>query len=73
MEVETQIAIFKGKEIRKIIHNKEWRFSVVDVVGVLTDSPQLKTYWEQLKMVAEDGKMRETDCANTEGMLRISI
>lgn len=27
--------------------------------------------WGQLKMVAEDGKMRETDCANTEGVLRI--
>lgn len=25
-------------------------------------------FWEQLKMTAEDGKMRETDCANTEGM-----
>jgi DNA-damage-inducible protein D len=28
-------------------------------------------FWEQLKMSAEDGKMRETDCANTEGLLRI--
>ncbi|MDP3900023.1 MAG: Bro-N domain-containing protein [bacterium] len=27
--------------------------------------------WEQLKMPAEDGKMRETDCANTEGIFRI--
>jgi DNA-damage-inducible protein D len=23
-------------------------------------------FWEQLKLLAEDGKMRETDCANTE-------
>jgi len=28
-------------------------------------------FWEQLKLQAEDGKMRETDCANTEGMFRI--
>lgn len=28
-------------------------------------------FWEQLKMPAEDGKMRETDCASTEGMFRI--
>lgn len=27
--------------------------------------------WGQLKLLAEDGKMRETDCANTEGILRI--
>ncbi|MFZ2970915.1 MAG: Bro-N domain-containing protein [Minisyncoccia bacterium] len=28
-------------------------------------------FWEQLKLPAEDGKMRETDCANTEGIFRI--
>ncbi|OGH83939.1 MAG: phage antirepressor protein [Candidatus Magasanikbacteria bacterium RIFOXYA2_FULL_44_8] len=83
-----QIALFKGKAIRKTLYQKEWWFSILDVIGVLTDSPQPKTYWakmkerdealtqpfpfwEQLKMTAEDGKMRETDCANTEGMFRI--
>jgi len=28
-------------------------------------------FWEQLKLLADDGKMRETDCANTEGIFRI--
>ena len=28
-------------------------------------------FWEQLKLQAPDEKMRETDCANTEGVLRI--
>ena len=82
------IALFKGKKIRKNIYKKEWWFSILDIVGVLTNSPQPKTYWakmkerdqalfqpfpfwEQLKMPAPDGKMRETDCANTEGILRI--
>lgn len=32
---------------------------------------QLSPNWGQLKMIAEDGKMRETDCANAEGILRI--
>jgi hypothetical protein len=81
------IAIFRGKTIRKAIYQKEWWFSVLDIIKILTDSPQPKTYWakmkdrdkdmsqlfpfwEQLKMMAEDGKMRETDCANTEGMFR---
>lgn len=32
---------------------------------------QLSPNWGRLKMKAEDGKMRETDCANTEGILRI--
>ncbi|MDP3975646.1 MAG: Bro-N domain-containing protein [bacterium] len=84
----TKIALFKGKKIRKTIHNNEWWFSILDVVTTLTDSPQPKTYWakikerdkeisqpfpfwEQLKLPAEDGKMRETDCADTEGIFRI--
>jgi len=32
---------------------------------------QMSPNWGRLKMIAEDGKMRETDCANTEGILRI--
>jgi DNA-damage-inducible protein D len=34
----SHIAIFRGKEIRKTIHNDEWWFSVVDVCAALTDS-----------------------------------
>jgi hypothetical protein len=90
MEIETKIAIFKGKEIRKIIHDNEWWFSVVDVVRVLTDSDRPSVYWtamkarvqiegefqlsticRQLRLLASDGKMRETDCTNTEGLFRI--
>lgn len=87
-----QIALFKGKKIRRIIHQKEWWFSVVDIIQVLlNESENLKArkYWNklsqrlreegseavtnchQLKLKAQDGKMRETDCANTEGMFRI--
>lgn len=35
------------------------------------DGVELSTICRQLKLGAEDGKMRETDCANTEGILRI--
>ncbi len=85
---ENHIAIFNGKSIRKIIYQKEWWFSVIDVVEVLTGSPtprqywgkvkqrefinlQLSPVWVQLKLEASDGKKYETDCANTESMLRI--
>ena len=85
----TEIALFRGERIRKVLHNKEWWFSVVDVVAVLTDSPDAGAYWRKLKqrLVAEgsqvvtfchgpkleasDGKKYKTDCADTEGMLRI--
>ncbi|OGE71302.1 phage antirepressor protein [Candidatus Daviesbacteria bacterium RIFOXYD1_FULL_41_10] len=87
---ETRIAIFKGKNIRKKIHNNEWWLSVVDVIEALTDSVNPNDYWykmkirvksedgvelsticRQLKLKAPDGKLRETDCANTEGIFRI--
>ena len=45
----TKIALFKGKKIRKTIHNNEWWFSVVDVCEVLTDSIDAGAYWRKLK------------------------
>jgi len=87
--MEKSIAVFRGKEIRKTIHNNEWWFSVVDVVQALTDSTDSKQYIKKLRkrdqelssnwgtictplaMVAADGKMRKTNCANTEGIFRI--
>ena len=44
-----KLAVFEGKEIRKIIHNGEWWFSVVDVVEVLAESPTPRQYWGKVK------------------------
>lgn len=35
------------------------------------DEIELSTFCRQLKLLAPDGKMRETDCADTEGIFRI--
>ena len=48
--VDTKIAIFKGKEIRKTIYNNEWWFSVIDVVKVLTGTDRQRKYWNDLKV-----------------------
>ena len=45
----TKVAVFKGQKIRKIILNNEWWFSVVDVCGALTESPDAGAYWRKLK------------------------
>ncbi len=88
-KTHNKIALFEKKQIRKIWHNNEWFFSVVDICFALTESPDAGAYWRKLKqrlneegsevvtfchglkLLASDGKMRETDCANTEGILRI--
>ena len=76
---------FEGKEIRKAWHEEQWYFSVIDVIGVLTESVEPRNYWatlkkrepqlltvcQQLKLKGSDGKNYKTDCANTEGVLRI--
>jgi len=86
----THIAIFNGKSIRRKLVDNKWFFSIVDIVGVLTDSLDPNDYWyrlklrekessgielstfcRELKLIAEDGKLRETDCADTEGIFRI--
>lgn len=89
MTKEATIVLFKEKQIRRVWHNEEWWFSVVDVCAVLTDSLDSGAYWRKLKqrlyveenqpvtfchglkLQASDGKLRITDCANTEGVLRI--
>ena len=56
METTTQIALFKGKKIRKIIHNNEWWFSVVDIIEILTGSDRPRKYWSDLKKkLADEG------------------
>ncbi len=90
MKQTTRVAVFKGREVRKIIYDNKWWFSVIDVVAALTDSDIPRRYWSdlkiklkkegfvevyekivQLKLEAPDKKLRETDCANIEGIFRI--
>ncbi len=90
-EPENHIAVFQETAIRRTWHNEEWWFSVIDVVGVLSETAIPKRYWSdlkrklaleagsgqpyekivRLKLIAPDGKQRETDCANTETLFRI--
>ncbi len=59
----TKIAIFKGKKVRKTIHQKEWWFSVVDVCSALTDSVDGGAYWRKLKQrLNEEGNEVVTFC-----------
>ena len=46
---ENALVVFEGKQIRRIWHNNEWYFSVIDIVQALTDSVDAKDYWYRLK------------------------
>ena len=68
MSEENKIQIFEDKKIRTAWNEseEEWYFSVVDVVGVLTDSPDYNTgrkYWDKLKQrLKEEGSELVTNC-----------
>ena len=82
MKNTNQIAVFEQKQIRRVEHDGEMWLSVVDIIEVLTDSKDPSDYWttikrrenqlptncRKFKFLAADGKMRATDCANTEGV-----
>lgn len=61
---ETKISIFRGKNIRKEIYKNEWCFSVIDVIGALTDSVNPRDYWFKMKIRVknEDGAELSTNC-----------
>jgi hypothetical protein len=83
------LIVFESATIRRALHQGEWWFSVVDIVAILTESPDAGAYWRKLKqrlkeegsevvtfchglkLPAPDGKMRLTDCANTETLFRV--
>ena len=91
MTQHNKIQLFEEKKVRALWDDvaEKWYFSVIDVVAILTDSPNPRNYWKvlkhrlvgegnetvtncnQLKMLASDGKMRMTDVADTEQLLRL--
>ncbi|MCF6333933.1 MAG: Bro-N domain-containing protein [Draconibacterium sp.] len=91
MTKENAIKLFQDQRVR--VHwddkNEKWYFSIIDVIGVLTESENPRKYWSvlktrlkkegsevatncsRLKLLAVDGKMRITDVADTEHLLRL--
>lgn len=88
---DSNIQLFDGHGIRHEWdeESQQWYFSIVDVVGALTESKAPAAYWRKLKerlkkegnesvtnchalkMKSADGRMRLTDVATVEEMLRL--
>lgn len=64
--MENKIKVFEKKQVRTLwnAEEEEWYFSVVDVVGVLTDSPNPRKYWSVLKnRLKSEGSELTTNCS----------
>jgi len=65
MEKDTAIKLFEQKQIRSIWDEdkEKWYFSIVDVVGILTDSLNPNNYWKVLKhRLSKEGSELVTNC-----------
>ena len=65
MTKQNAIKLFEEKKVRTIWDDKEekWYFSIVDVVGILTDSPSPRNYWKVLKnRLKKEGSELVTNC-----------
>lgn len=54
--MDNEIKLFDGNQIRSIWDNdkEEWYFSVIDIVGALTESKNPRRYWSDLKRKMKD-------------------
>lgn len=65
MENKDTMQFFENKKIRSVwdAEKEEWFFSIVDVVAVLTESPNPQTYWRVLKKrLKDEGNETVTNC-----------
>lgn len=65
MKKETSIKLFESTKVRTIWNDDEekWYFSVVDVVGLLSESPNPRNYWKVLKhRLIKEGNQSVTNC-----------
>jgi DNA-damage-inducible protein D len=64
MQTDNKIVIFQENEIRRIWHEEQWYFSVIDVIGILTDSKNPGVYWRVLKkrLLKEGANEVVTNC-----------
>ena len=76
--MDNEIKLFEGNQIRSIWDNEreEWYFSIVDIVGVLTESENPRKYWSVLKTrLKKEGNELATICSQlkmkaTDGKMR---
>ena len=65
MTKDNSIKLFEAKQVRSLWNEdqEKWYISIVDVVGILTDSPNPNNYWKVLKnRLKKEGSQLVTKC-----------
>ncbi len=65
MTAKNALKLFEDKKVRTVWDNdqEKWYLSIVDVVGILTDSPNPNNYWKVLKnRLKKEGNQSVTNC-----------
>ena len=65
-KMNNEIKIFEGNQIRSVWDNEkeEWYFSIIDILGVLTESENPRKYWSVLKTrFKKEGNELATICS----------
>ena len=63
--IMSNIKIFETKRVRTLWdeEKEQWYFSIVDVIAVLTDSPNPNNYWKVMKhRLIKEGSQLVTNC-----------
>lgn len=74
MTQQNAIKIFEEKKVRTIWDSdkEEWYFSIVDVIAVLTDSPNPRKYWSVLKTrLKKEGSELATNSSQLKNVIAI--
>lgn len=67
MTLKESIRLFEERKVRAIWDDEqeEWYFSIVDVISILTDSPNPRKYWSVLKTrLKREGSELTTNCSH---------
>jgi hypothetical protein len=66
MEKQNEIKVFEDKQVRSVWDEEQekWYISIVDVIAVLTESPNPRKYWSVLKTrLKAEGSQLATNCS----------
>ncbi|HLK28339.1 MAG TPA: hypothetical protein VKT28_07145 [Puia sp.] len=66
MKKENEIKIFEDRKVRSLWDSEQekWYISIVDVIAILTESPNPRKYWSVLKTrLKAEGSQLATNCS----------